>query len=194
MKRIVLIIVFLIILIGFDVWSKDYVENQLAYNLCVSTNTSSTPSEMLGGYFPEVECDKDDTLSTYQSIIHQDGVSVLGDWLKVRLSYNSGIAFSLPITWLPLQILTLLTLLWIIIYYIREEYMKNSRLLDTGYILILAWALSHAYERIFIGHVVDFIAVKYFAILNFADIFISIGAFLVIYYYGVYERKMKSHP
>lgn len=194
MKRILLIIVFLIVLIGFDVWSKDYIENQLAYNLCVSTNTPSTPSKMLGGYFPEIECDRDDTLSIYQWTIRQDGVSVLGDWLKVRLSYNSGIAFSLPITWLPLQILTLLALLWIIIYYIREEYVKNSRLLDTGYILILAWAISHAYERIFVGHVVDFIAVKYFAILNFADIFISIGAFLVVYYYGVYERKMKSHP
>jgi lipoprotein signal peptidase len=57
--------------------------------------------------------------------------------------------------------------------YIREEYPKNSRLLDTAYVAIFSGALSHAYERIFIGHVVDFIAVKYFAILNLADILIS---------------------
>ena len=52
--------------------------------------------------------------------------------------------------------------------------------------LIFSGAISHAYERIFHGQVVDFIAVKYFAILNFADIFISIGAFLIFCAYVIH--------
>jgi signal peptidase II len=76
----------------------------------------------------------------------------------------------------------------IIFLYAREEFQKNSKIIDIGYVLILSGGLSHAYERIFIGHVVDFIAVKYFAILNFADIFISIGAFLIIFFY-VYSHR-----
>ena len=112
---------------------------------------------------------------------------ILGEYLGVSLSYNSGIAFSLPITGVPLQIITIILVLGLCIYYFYVEYPKNIRLLDIWYSLILAWAISHAYERIFIGHVIDFISVKYFAILNFADIFISIGACFILFVY--YVRK-----
>ena len=112
---------------------------------------------------------------------------ILGEYFGVSLSYNSGIAFSLPITGIPLQIITLLLSIGIIYYYFHIEFPKNIRFLDIWYSLILAWAISHAYERIFIGHVIDFISVKYFAILNFADIFISIGACFILFVY--YVRK-----
>jgi signal peptidase II len=114
-------------------------------------------------------------------------VALFGDWIGLRLSYNSGVAFSLPIRGLFLQMLTVVLIGGIIYHYIREEYERKSKLLDAGYALILAGAISHAYERIFEGHVIDFIAVKYFAILNFADIFISIGAFLIIIFYVRYQ-------
>lgn len=115
-------------------------------------------------------------------------VSLLGDWIGLQLSYNTGVAFSLPIRGIVLQILTVLLIAGIVYQYIHEEYSKKSKLLDAWYVLILAWALSHAYERIFVGHVVDFIAVKYFAILNFADIFISIGAACIVCYYIFYGK------
>ncbi len=112
---------------------------------------------------------------------------IFWEYLGIQLSYNTGIAFSLPITGLPLQIITCILIVWLLFYYFRIEYTKHSRILDIGYSLILAWALSHAYERIFIGHVIDFISIKYFAILNFADIFISIGACFIFFIY--YVRK-----
>jgi signal peptidase II len=118
-------------------------------------------------------------------------VSVIWDFLMLKLSYNPWIAFSLPIEWLPLQIITIGLILAIIFQYFQLEYEKRSLLLDISYILILAWWLSHAYERIFIGHVVDFIAVKYFAILNFADIFISVWVFLLIISYIRYKYAWK---
>lgn len=187
--RILVIIASLLILIGFDVWSKDYIENRFAYDLCVRTNTSSVPSEMLGWYFPEIECNRDDTVSIYQRRLHETGISVISDWIMIKLSYNTGVAFSLPIRGAPLQVLTIMLITWIVYQYVREEYSKRSKFLDVWYALVLAGALSHAYERIAVGHVVDFIAVKYFAILNFADIFISIGAACIICYYVFYEKR-----
>lgn len=116
---------------------------------------------------------------------------IFGDWIGIQLSYNTGIAFSIPIEWILLKIITVVILLGLAYFYIREEYPKNSRLLDFWYTLIFAWAISHAYERIFVWHVVDFIFVKYFAILNFADIFISVGAGILIFTY-VYLSRNKS--
>ncbi|MBC7498797.1 signal peptidase II [Candidatus Gracilibacteria bacterium] len=114
-------------------------------------------------------------------------VSLIGEYVTLRLSHNEGIAFSLPIEGIYLKVLTIFLVVAIFLYYILVEYVKNSRLLDIGYSLIFAGALSHGYERIFKGYVVDFISVEYFAILNFADIFISIGACLLFIAY--YVRK-----
>lgn len=55
--------------------------------------------------------------------------------------------------------------------------------------LVISGALCHGYERIVNGYVVDFISVKYFAIFNFADIFISVGFGLIVLSYFLYERK-----
>lgn len=121
------------------------------------------------------------------SIDNNKYFSIFGDYIGISLSYNTGIAFSLPITGIPLQIVTIFLVVWLIWYYVSEEYSKHSKLLDIWYVFILAWAISHAYERIFVWHVIDFIAVKYFAILNFADILISIGACFIFFVY--YVRK-----
>lgn len=132
-----------------------------------------------------------DMLSKYyfeRLLSYYESISILSDFITLKLSYNNGIAFSLPINGISLKIITLLILWWIGVFYVSEEYPKKSRLLDIGYSLVLAWAISHAYERVFVGHVVDFIAVKYFAILNFADIFISVGAFFLIIAYGISSR------
>ena len=57
-------------------------------------------------------------------------VPLIGEYLGLQLSYNPGIAFSLPITGLPLQVLTIFILLALVYYYIRYEYRINSRILD----------------------------------------------------------------
>lgn len=113
---------------------------------------------------------------------------IIGEYIGISLSYNSGIAFSLPITGMPLQLITTLLVFWLWFYYFRYEYPRWQYLLDIWYSCILAWALSHGYERIFNWYVIDFISVKYFAILNFADIFISIGACLIFFVYYVGKK------
>ncbi|MBP6981670.1 signal peptidase II [Candidatus Gracilibacteria bacterium] len=115
-------------------------------------------------------------------------ISLFKDIFSLKLAYNRGVAFSLPISGLFLQILTILIIGFLGKHFYQVEYPKKSRLLDFGYMLIFSGAISHAYERIFHGQVVDFIAVKYFAILNFADIFISIGAFLIFCAYVIHRK------
>jgi signal peptidase II len=116
-------------------------------------------------------------------------VPIVSDLLGLKLSYNTGIAFSLPIEGIFLKIITLVILFWLVYYYMKEEYPKRSSLLDMGYVLIFSWAIAHTYERLWVGHVIDFISVKYFAILNFADIFISAWTFLVILSYVIIHWK-----
>lgn len=133
-----------------------------------------------------------DTVSKYLSEVYLSWsphhiISVIGEYITLELSYNTWVAFSLPITGIPLQILTITLIIVILYQYFREEYHKKSKLLDIGYAFIISGALSHGYERIFVGHVIDFIAVKYFAILNFADIFISLGALCIVIYYLFYN-------
>jgi len=147
MRRIAIIIISVLVLIGIDVLSKNYI-----------------------GFL---------TTGNY--------VPLLGQYIGFELSYNPWIAFSLPLKGILLQIVTILVIVSIMWYYIKYEFQKSIFLLDFGYICIFSWALSHAYERIFIGYVIDFISVKYFAILNFADIFITIGACLLFFVY--YVRK-----
>ena len=136
-----------------------------------------------------------DTISKlyFSGILHGKTIPLISDFITLYLVHNTGVAFSLPIRGVFLQILTVLLLAFIIFYFIRFEYRKNARLLDIGYALILWGALSHAYERIVYGKVIDFIAVKYFAVLNFADIFISIGVLLLFLYYLFYERHHWKH-
>lgn len=129
-------------------------------------------------------------------ILSRGDIYLFGEWVRLDLSYNPWVAFSLPITGLPLQIITIILVSWLIWYYSHVEYPKKSTLLDSWYVLIIAGALSHAYERIFIWYVVDFISVQYFAILNFADIFISIGALLLFvgYYCMSTNNDLKDAP
>lgn len=116
-------------------------------------------------------------------------VPLIGEWLGIQLSYNRGIAFWLPLHGLPLQIVTIVLIVLIFFYYIRFEYPKRRVWIDMAFACIFAWALSHAYERIAVGYVVDFISLKYFAIFNFADILISVGAAILFFYSFWYDRK-----
>lgn len=114
---------------------------------------------------------------------------VLSDIFGVKLIYNTGIAFGLPITGIFLKILTFAIIAILCYYYIKHEFPKKNLLIDSAFVCIFAGAISHGYERIFVGHVIDFFAVKNFAIFNFADIFITIGGILFLIYTIFYDRK-----
>ncbi|MDD2917084.1 MAG: signal peptidase II [Candidatus Gracilibacteria bacterium] len=119
-------------------------------------------------------------------------IHLIGDFLTLSFVKNTGIAFSFPIEGIILKILTVTLIAGICWYYLRHETLKKLIATRLAYTLILSGAVSNGFERVFIGSVTDFIGVKYFAIFNFADIFISIGAFMLFIIYYKHERRTKG--
>jgi signal peptidase II len=101
----------------------------------------------------------------------------------LRLIKNSWIAFSLPITWILLKVITIAILIWIFYYYFKHEKIKKGNIINIAYWLILWGARWNAIERILYSEVTDFLRIKYFAIFNFGDIFINIWVLLLLYLY-----------
>jgi signal peptidase II len=117
-------------------------------------------------------------------------INIIKDLFFLEFVKNPWIAFSIIIPSLFLKITTIILIFGIVYYYIKEEQKKENKLIDLSFILILSWALGNAYERVFIGEVVDFIGVKYFSIFNFADIYISLWIILYLYKILLWHKKI----
>lgn len=119
-------------------------------------------------------------------------IPIFWEYLKLKLVYNKWIAFSIPLEWIILKIITLLAIILISYYYYKFEKNKKSRLLDLWYALIIGWAISNGFDRFVCWSVIDFISVKYFAIFNFADIFINVWVVIILFYYLKLSWKNKK--
>lgn len=109
-----------------------------------------------------------------------DRVNILGDFLFFKYVENTWIAFSIELPFL--KTLTIFLIIWVFYYYFLEKKtLKNKKLLDLSFWLILAWAIWNWIERIFNEKVIDFIWVKYFATFNIADSFITIWVMIYLY-------------
>lgn len=97
---------------------------------------------------------------------------------------NKNIAFGIPIPdflfWLFW--LLIVALLLIMLYEKYPIAASPVRKYDTLFIIIiLAGAISNIIDRLFFGCVIDFIDLKFWPVFNLADIFITIGAIMLIY-------------
>jgi len=117
--------------------------------------------------------------------------------LNLTLIFNSGIAFSLFDDngvwgrWVLVGLVTLV-LLYLVKILIKEKNLSSYESLALT--LILCGGAGNLIDRIFIGHVVDFIHVFYqeysFYVFNFADSYITIGVTLyLIYILFISEEK-----
>ena len=134
-----------------------------------------------------------DQLTKYLVLTHlADGskMTVLPDLLQFRFAANTGAAFSLfnGKTWL-LSVVTAAILFGAAFVLVRglrntgtENRIRSSRAEQWALILIIAGGLGNLIDRIFRGYVVDFIEVLFmkFAVFNFADCCVTIGAAVLI--------------
>lgn len=88
--------------------------------------------------------------------------------------FNTGIGRSIPIA-LPVIIILSIIMIGFCCRLLPRE--RNYR---TIILLILAWALGNVIDRIRLGGVRDFIDLQYRPVFNVADIYLSIGCFLLI--------------
>jgi len=129
-----------------------------------------------------------DLVSKYFATIHlKNQINIFWDFLYLKQVFNPWIAFWIEIPTSLLKIWTIILIIWIFYYYRLElkweKNIKNKKILNLSFWLIISWAISNAYERVFQEKVIDFIWVKYFSIFNLADSFITIWAIILIYYY-----------
>jgi signal peptidase II len=109
-------------------------------------------------------------------------VEVVGNYLRITLVYNPGIAFGLNFgDNFPYTLIAILITIFVIYLAIKEV----SYLSFLAYCLIIGGALGNLFDRIFRGFVVDFIDVginenlRWF-VFNIADSVITIAIFLLI--------------
>lgn len=106
--------------------------------------------------------------------------SIWGDYFKLRLAFNAGIAFGVKINFFLLFFLyavILLVLFWCLIkYYWRFNAGLPVAMAIFFLTLIIAGAFSNLLDRIHFGQVIDYFDLKYFTVFNLADIMIVCGA------------------
>jgi len=104
---------------------------------------------------------------------------LVGDWLRLKLSVNSGIAFGLPVNYLLIIFFTILAIM-ILIYLAHRAYAKNKSWELVAYSLIIVGAFSNLLDRLAMRAVIDYFDVKYFTVFNLADAYITIGLAAVL--------------
>ncbi len=130
-----------------------------------------------------------DALSNYKLI------SVIGDYLRFRLVYNTGGVFGIfqgnPMVF---QVLTGIAIVFLIIYFIKT--VPKSDLFIWAVSLILGGAFGNFTDRFFRVGVVDFIdmgiGAKRWPTYNVADSCISIGAVLLAIAFYKMEKEAQA--
>lgn len=108
-------------------------------------------------------------------------VTVIPHVLQFRYIYNTGAAFSMfSGRTLTLSAVTIAILIVLIVLFIKGRF--STRLLRAGAILVIAGGFGNLIDRLFRHYVVDFIEFTFtqFAVFNFADCCVTIGAVLLI--------------
>lgn len=110
-------------------------------------------------------------------------VEFLSGVFQLKLSYNPGIAFSIPIPNLAMIIATpiLLGALW---YGIRHACNMRHTISKISLALIFAGGIGNFINRIWTGAVIDFLDFSFWPSFNLADAYLTVGAFLLIAFYG----------
>ena len=105
-------------------------------------------------------------------------------FFNLFLTYNKGVSFSLfsnssPYGPLLLSLMSFIISLGVLYWLVKEE----DKTTKFGLLLIFSGAISNIIDRVFLGHVVDFLDVYYntyhWPAFNFADSFICLGAFII---------------
>jgi lipoprotein signal peptidase len=109
-------------------------------------------------------------------------IDQIGKHLARNIFYNANFAFSLPLPVWLIYVIYFFVLVGMS-FYVFENYRKLNQLPKVAWALIFAGAISNIAERIFTGHVRDFIYITFLkltGIYNLADFFIIIGIILLL--------------
>ncbi len=123
-------------------------------------------------------------LALYSAVIDQ---SIIGDFFRLKLEKNTGIAFSIALPqWFLLAIIPIF-ILALAIFLAKNLNLQRWRV-ALLYSLFLAGAIGNWLDRFHYGFVIDFIQIGQFPVFNLADSFLTVSIFLIIVFYDKIKR------
>jgi signal peptidase II len=108
-----------------------------------------------------------------------ESIPLLKGVFHITLIYNRGAAFGILKNQLALFVATAIIAIILIYFNLRQA--KEIRMQSVALSLILAGAIGNLIDRLFLGHVVDFLDFRIWPVFNFADSAITVGAILLGY-------------
>lgn len=110
------------------------------------------------------------------------------------VKFNTGIAFSIPIpSYLQIILTIILISIGLYLALIHLNMAKVSALFAVS--LVMGGALGNLADRIYRGHVVDFIdisSIVSYPVFNIADVFIVVGIFYILLFYGKINKDIHN--
>ena len=107
-----------------------------------------------------------------------DSVDVVGP-LSIHYVRNSGIAFGLFSTWASaVTVLTALAVAWMLGYFARAG--ARHPILPVALGLLIGGSVANLADRVRLGHVTDFLDLRYWPAFNLADVFIVVGVVILL--------------
>ena len=105
-------------------------------------------------------------------------IKIIGDFLKIRYAENRGMAFSMlsDDRWIFMSV-SALAIIFMLGYLLFAADQPPLYMISVS--IIASGGIGNMIDRVFLGYVVDFVDVKYFAVFNGADTFVCIGAGLL---------------
>ena len=117
-------------------------------------------------------------LAVRSTLSLDDSVHVVGP-LSIQHVPNSGIAFGLFSRAVPIVIgVTAVAIVWMLMVFARSG--ARHAVLVPAFGLLAGGSLANLLDRLRLGHVTDFIAVRHWPTFNLADSFITIGVALLL--------------
>lgn len=122
-------------------------------------------------------------------------ISVIEDVLYLKYAENTGVAFSMfsDNRWILIGV-TSIMLVAVLAFFLSGKVTEKLEIFSLS--LLLSGGVGNLIDRISLGYVIDYIDVRIinFAIFNFADICICVGAFLLcvaVYFSDKKEKEEK---
>lgn len=125
------------------------------------------------------------------NLLKTESVQIINGLFALQFEKNTGVAFSIPI---PYTILIPATI-GLLIYglYLAQEYLDLKKLSTNLLVgMVVGGAAGNLLDRIARGFVTDYIAIWKWPVFNLADIFITIGMFSIVIFYGKIGKNNKS--
>ncbi len=112
----------------------------------------------------------------------------LSPFITITHIANTGVAFG-SLQGMNEIFLVLVSAIALAIVYFYVKAAHIHWMIRLGLILLLGGNLGNLIDRVKLGYVTDFLAIRWFAVINLADACITTGVFLAVLGYWLYERS-----